>query len=354
MPPYARSLYDELASIKGDHKRIYLVFRSILDAVRYAHGEGVIHRDLKPENVLINSDNDLVVSDFGLGRILDSKSTRMTMTGARLGTVLYCAPEQMRDFKCADQRSDVFSLGRMLYELYSGELTTAIQDLSTVPAPLAGIVEKATATNSDHRYQSIEKMLAEFDSTMEVLLGIVEAGSLEDLLETLRSAKSWDDQDVTKLSVLLENAKDEPDVIHSAMMRLPAELFARVADRSRSLGRQLVQIFCEYLRSQAWPFSHTDTIAGVCAGLYRELSDPEMHAELFKAVLIVGHSHNRWYVMSVAASLLESAHEAGDIAMLARVIKENSSESEALSGYVNRAKLHPAIRTLIPKSTAEV
>ena len=89
MQPYKCSLFDELNGIAGEHDRIYQVFRSILDAVRYAHSEGIIHRDLKPENVLMNSDSDLVVSDFGLGRILDSKSTRKTATGTRLGTFMY-------------------------------------------------------------------------------------------------------------------------------------------------------------------------------------------------------------------------------------------------------------------------
>ena len=59
--------------------------------------------------------SDLVVSDFGLGRIVDSKSTRQTFTGDRLGTLAYVAPEQFIDANRADERADVFSLGRMLY-----------------------------------------------------------------------------------------------------------------------------------------------------------------------------------------------------------------------------------------------
>ena len=161
MPPYERSLFEEIegGDIVSNHQRIYTVFRSILDAIRFAHKQKVIHRDLKPENVLMNSDNDVVVSDFGLGRILDTASTRRTQTGEKMGSVFYCAPEQLLDSKRADIRSDIFSLGRMLYELYTGPLTTAVQDMTSVPSSAAMIIERATLRDPDRRYQSTDRML---------------------------------------------------------------------------------------------------------------------------------------------------------------------------------------------------
>jgi eukaryotic-like serine/threonine-protein kinase len=112
---------------------------------------------------------------------------------------MYCSPEQMQDSKRADERADVFSLGRMLYELYTGELTSAIQDLSLVPALIAPIVDRATATDPDRRYPSVEKMLEEFDGVMEVLLGVAESGSLGELIEGLRAAAGWSDAGITRL-----------------------------------------------------------------------------------------------------------------------------------------------------------
>ena len=64
-----------------------------------------------------------------------------------------------------------------------------------------------------------------------------------------------------------------------------------------------------------------------------------MRADLFQAVLLVGAGHNRWYVMGVAASLLNSAHDANDVAALTRVLKEHPSEKEYIQGYVTRSKL---------------
>ena len=319
MPPYDHCLYDELASIAGAHERIYAVFRSILDSIRYAYGQGIIHRDLKPENVLMNSDDDLVVSDFGLGRVLDSKTTRKTATGTRLGTFLYCSPEQMMDFKRADHRSDIFSLGRMLYELYTGELTSAIQDLSSVPALIAPIVERATATNPDNRYPTVDKMLGEFDGAMEVMLGVVESGSLSDLVEKLRAAPSWSDEEITRLIKALEDAQTEDDVIHEGLMKIPPALFARVAARSRSLARGLI------------------------------LKDAEMRADLLTAAIVVGYTHSRYYVMGVAAKLVEAAKGANELAAFAKVLKEHSDEISFIGDYVDRSELHPSLRHFFPK-----
>ena len=353
MESYKRSLFEELPGIVGDHDRIFKVFRPILDAIRYAHSEGIIHRDLKPENVLLNSDSDIVVSDFGLGRVLDSKSTRKTATGIRLGTFMYCAPEQMRDFKSADKRSDVFSLGRMLYELYAGELTSAVQDLAVVPALMAPIIERATKSTPDSRYQSVEEMLDDFDSAMSVILGVVEADSLDDQIEKLRSANSWTEEDLTRLTAALEEIRGDNELVHAALMEVPPELFAKLAERSRALARTLIRGFGLHAESQGWPFSYTDSIANAARRLFDELRDPEMRADLFQAVLLVGAGHNRWHVMEVAATMVGDAHDANDVAGFTRVLKENPAQVAYIQGYVDRAKLHPSLRQFFPKVESE-
>ena len=132
MPLYRHSLASEIPAMAADESRINTIMSGVLDGVEYAHLQGILHRDIKADNVLMNSDTDLVISDFGLGRIIDSASTRQTISGFGMGTMRYMAPEQFSDAKYADHRSDVFSLGRMIYELYTGPLTGIHQDVTSL------------------------------------------------------------------------------------------------------------------------------------------------------------------------------------------------------------------------------
>ncbi len=108
---------------KLDDERIMLLYRQIGQALQYAHSQGVIHRDIKPSNIIVSSTNgaeSVKILDFGVARVLDSDTfQRLTRTGALVGTPLYMSPEQCRG-EPVDARSDIYSLGCMLYETLSG------------------------------------------------------------------------------------------------------------------------------------------------------------------------------------------------------------------------------------------
>ncbi len=103
-------------------KRVLGIFHQLLEALEYAHSKGIVHRDMKPSNIMIDeSHNDAVkVMDFGIARIMDDIG--LTRTGTKMGTISYMSPEQVRAEKNIDQRSDIYSLGVILYEMLSGVL----------------------------------------------------------------------------------------------------------------------------------------------------------------------------------------------------------------------------------------
>ncbi len=96
------------------------LLRDILAGLEAIHEEGIVHRDLKPQNILITAKGRAKIADFGIAR-LDSAS-RMTMTQARLGTEAYAAPEQWSDAGHVDQRADIYSMGVLMYRMWTGRL----------------------------------------------------------------------------------------------------------------------------------------------------------------------------------------------------------------------------------------
>ena len=152
--------------------------RQILSALRFAHLKGSVHRDIKPHNVLVDSDGRVKVTDFGIAR---AGASQMTEAGSIVGTAQYLSPEQARG-AAVDQRSDLYSLGIVLYELLTGTVPfsgdtpveIAMKHLSQVPEPpstrrpdvpheLDLVVMRALAKNPDDRYQSAEEMDADLE-----------------------------------------------------------------------------------------------------------------------------------------------------------------------------------------------
>jgi tetratricopeptide (TPR) repeat protein/TolB-like protein len=102
-------------------QRILSFARQLAEALAAAHSEGVAHRDLKPQNILVAKDDHLYVSDFGLAKSFEEDAMAMTRTGAFLGTPRYMSPEQVEG-KQADQRSDLYAYGLILYEMATGDV----------------------------------------------------------------------------------------------------------------------------------------------------------------------------------------------------------------------------------------
>ncbi|HZC19203.1 MAG TPA: protein kinase, partial [Rubrobacteraceae bacterium] len=153
----------------------------VAQALRVAHERGVIHRDIKPQNVLLTESGEVKVADFGIARASSSSSSTMTKTGFLVGTAHYISPEQALG-QPASPKSDLYSLGVVLYEMLTGELPHRGEDPASVsfehadeappspreanpniPEPLDALTTKLLAKDPEARYPSAVQLVDDLE-----------------------------------------------------------------------------------------------------------------------------------------------------------------------------------------------
>ena len=163
---------------------VLLTLATVADALDYAHQQGVVHRDIKPANIMLTKDRVVKVMDFGIAKMASSSKTQ---TNIVLGTPTYMSPEQIAGKK-VDGRSDIFSLGVVLFELLTGQLPFTADNLSAVlfsiahhphpaiqtlrpdlPPMIQEIVDRALQKELAHRYRRAEEFADELRACLQSL-----------------------------------------------------------------------------------------------------------------------------------------------------------------------------------------
>src|SRR6266404_4878935 len=192
------TLRGRMAKERMDLPAVLDVAIQAASALAAAHAVGIVHRDLKPENIMLRPDGLIKVLDFGLAKLIEPPTATVnseaatvarvdTKMGTVMGTAQYMSPEQARGLK-VDARTDIFSLGVVLYEMlagrppFTGESTADIisvvlqkepQPLSTLapdtPAELQSIISKALRKNKDERYQTVKDLLIDLTTLKQEL-----------------------------------------------------------------------------------------------------------------------------------------------------------------------------------------
>jgi serine/threonine-protein kinase len=166
-----------------DPEEAVMITTQIAEAIQHAHDHHIIHRDIKPQNILMTHDKQVKVTDFGIALALSS--TSMTQTNAVLGSVHYLSPEQARG-GLANAKSDIYSLGIVLFELLTGRLpfsgqsavSVALKHLQQavppvkkwakdVPQSVENVVLKSTAKDPLNRYQSMDEFIEDLRTVLD-------------------------------------------------------------------------------------------------------------------------------------------------------------------------------------------
>ena len=173
-----KQLIEQQGSLRWKDALHYVV--QILRGLQHAHDHGIVHRDIKPQNIMVLEDGTIKVTDFGIARF--ARSEQQTITDKAIGSVHYISPEQARGDN-TDEKSDIYSLGVILYEMLTGKLpfeadsavSVAIMQLQrepelpssingSIPQGLEQITMRAMQKNCEKRYKSASEMLCDLEA----------------------------------------------------------------------------------------------------------------------------------------------------------------------------------------------
>lgn len=310
MPKASHSLLSIMTDAASSQEQATSIFLKVCEAVSYAHEQGIVHRDLKPANILF-VDDEPVVADFGLGREIDRQTTTITQTNINLGTFAYMPPEQMKDAKSANELSDIYSLGKILYELLTGQLPFPAMELNSVPDGFRYIVDKATKTNPSDRFFSVGELANE----VELL-----TGQKDLLLPLLKSAQylineattTGDREAVCKAIRFLQKHSTSEQLYQEIVARLPKRLIELASKHCNDELCEVIDAFSQHVSGQL-VFSYVDVVADLLRAAFYACNRLTTKKTIIKRLLKMGQAHNRYHVRKVVQDISENLNTNDEI-----------------------------------------
>lgn len=333
MPRAAGSLLDRIeAGLTEDETDT--LFAGVLAGVAHAHSKGVIHRDLKPENVLMTADGTPQLSDFGLGKNLLSDSRTLTRTAIGAGSMVYGAPEQMRDLAKADARADVYAVGKILQALLLRELPV-IHDDERISRKYRYFIAKCTEQRVEDRYQTIDDVVSAFE---QVTRGVEKPEAPREefdriVLEWTALSPGEDTAALEKLHALLERHSDNQAFFQEKVPKIPPEMLAayvqvRPADFRRMLGDY------DHHVMGGLDFAYCDVLANFYRRIYELTADLGVKRVVLVRLIEMGAAHTRFYVGGVVAAILRSIREVDEAMMANEVLRADLKSTRWFASYV--------------------
>ncbi|MGC0421132.1 serine/threonine-protein kinase [Embleya sp. AB8] len=344
MPLAHGNLTQAVGDLQGDPTTVTDVMRQICEALAYVHKAGVLHRDLSSNNVLKTGDGRWAISDFGLARELERKSAALTASGKGFGTPAYAAPEQWDKAKTADQRADIFSLGKMLQHLLTGEWPHSSDDLPD--SPFRPAIRRATGPLSE-RYTSVQDFMAAVDSALISLAPDWQPGdniaklliqrfaspfpdpaAVDELIAWARTVHADDFLDVTRVITGMSDNS----------MRL-------VWDKDPAGFREIFEGYCAHLAGGMFDLDYSESLVDACRKAINVSGDPTVLRHAVRMLPEFAYRHNRRPLRDRVTRIIRSVSdsECAIVALEALRAADSGAVGWCFAAYAIRT-LHPTLR----------
>ncbi|WP_431913282.1 serine/threonine-protein kinase [Micromonospora carbonacea] len=358
MPLAIGSLRSRFGEIAQHPALIVDLMRQVCAGLEYIHSKDICHRDLKPANILALDSGTWAISDFGLAFQAGRDSTVVTSTFRMgLGTQIYAAPEQLRNARSADHRSDIYSLGKVLQELLTNDLPVSIIDMP--PGPFRAIVERATEQDPARRYQSARDFLTAVEQAVETPKSQWEtpdeaAKRIVDLITDSAGDYSSLKVLITWAEGLDENDNDEMSALAKALPRLSRDSIQEIFENDEDAFRRIYRRYTDHVGASSFAWEACDGLANFGKRVTLATRDPGLLRMTVASLANLGERHNRWHVRDTLTEILQGVRRT-DSALAASEGLEAArplAVEWSLTDFAIKS-LHPILRARVEKILEE-
>ncbi|MFC7859428.1 serine/threonine-protein kinase [Arthrobacter koreensis] len=297
------------------------VFSAVLNAIEYAHSRNVLHRDIKADNVLY-IDGQVQVSDFGLARRMDSLFPPLTQSHIRVGTPGYAAPEVWNGgAKHADVAADIYSLGALLYHMFSVQHPQHGIDISKVPSQYRDLIVRATDHLPARRYSNVSDLISalELRQSGPQHLQVPE----ETALALIGSYQQGVAGSAAALGELLCTNERDGQLFLNVVPKISGSMLRSMELADRDVLIRVLSAFYGFIDRQH-AFAITDSYGAFLYEVWSNVTDVQIRLSILEPLLLLGWSHNRYPVRTIfVRAALQAARDPQLVYRLGDILREN-------------------------------
>lgn len=333
MPFANQNLYDYIKINNGtiSKEERYSLVEQIINAIKFAHNKTILHRDISPNNVLVFEDDGkliLKVCDFGLGKDTESLSFYSGSSASGYGQILYVSPEQRVKLKDANNKSDIFSLGKLIYFIFTGKDPDNLKQFE-----LSSLVAKATEENPSDRFLNINELEKHFLSLKDLLLNEKIAIEHLTLNEVITSKEKLNWIEIHELLVkgnYIEHVySDYIDPVNTLLLKDNnlKEYYSNVGNAIKDFVKTYSDRLYDCYQTVGWPFRDMGTFGSVLIKIIKVVNDDEVRLICFRQLWGLAYESDQWSVQKEVKEVFNDKYISESIAtQLSEHILDSSTE----------------------------
>jgi serine/threonine protein kinase len=352
MPLCKYSLDEIIPKLKDDPKVALKLIQDVCKGVNAIHLSEIIHRDIKPKNILISQDDVIKVSDLGLGKFVIRDSSILTSSNVYMGTEGYIPTEFYRagGTKNADIRSDIFQMGKTIYNVLTNTNPTLIES-DILPGGLLYIIRKCTTPNPENRYQTVSELETAINN---YLLSLEPKANPKNYFSDLVNiAKenlklgSYKKDNVADIIASIYNFKDVSEELFNRFNEIPLSIIEIISSNFEHEAHDLIELFEEtifrHFKEDRIEFSDADIVADIANSFFKGSKDLQIRLSAIKTTLFAATYCNRYYAMDIFDNMIQSTTDNESATAVSDMLRGEIDMYAKISDRIPSNKLHPFI-----------